>query len=276
MTQPTPRISRRRLGDALRDAWPDAIAAIVCAIAWWRPDAPGFDLLGTAGLLFFIELPLVVITSFAIVRRIRDRRWNRMRKAGYVLLPTLALALAGASLLGSAGLIAIAWLGGRTLLQLWRDPPDAAHDFGGMWLKSTRVGTTRTFEWVSHRPAQLPAGVSMIPAGHEHLMAFATIVAWFAILVALALLPAFGEAGATPAYAEAAGWTSTRLGRALPAHTALAAGVLLFGIRTLLHFEGIGPREAPVPEPTPENDEVLREVIERVEGRYREDDRDGG
>ena len=258
----------RTHGDALREAWPDALAAIACGIAWVRPDALGFDLLATAGLLYFIELPLAIITLFAIVRRIRDEHWTRLHKAGYVLVPTLILAIVGGMLLGSAGLIAIVWLGGRTLMQLWRDVPGTDGDFSGMWLKSTRVGTTVTSEWVSHRPARLPPGVTMIPAGHEHIMAFATIVTWFAILVAIAALPPFGAGGATEAYAASAEWTATPIGSQLPAQTALAAGLLLFGIRTLLHFEGTGTPEAPAPS-LADDDEILREVIEAVEGKQR-------
>jgi hypothetical protein len=260
-----PRIATRTLGDALREAWPDALAAAGCAVAWARPDALGFDLLATAGLLYFIELPLAIITSFAIVRRVQDKTWTRWHKAGHVLVPTLVLALLGAMLLGGAALIAIAWLGGRTLLQLWRDPPRVDGDFGGMWLKTTRSGTKRTLEWVSKRPKRLAPNETMIPAGHEHIMAFATIVTWFAILIAIAILPPFGEGGATAAYATSVGWPATPIGSEVPAHRALAAGLLLFGIRTLIHFEGIGPAEAP---PTSlEDDAVLREVIEAVEGR---------
>jgi hypothetical protein len=267
MSSPSARRSLRSTGDAVREAAPDAIAAIVCAIAWIRPDAPGFDLLSTAGLLYCIELPLAIITMFAIVRRIRDGRWSRLQKAGYVLVPTLILAALGAALLGSAALVAIAWLGGRTLLQLWRDVPGVDGDFSGMWLKSTRVGNKITSEWVSHRPASLPRGVTMIPAGHEHIMAFTTIVAWFAILILIAVLPALGEGGATAAYAASVGWTATPIGEQLPAHLALAAGVLLFGIRTLLHFEGTGAAEAPAPAPAIEDDQILRDVIEAVEGK---------
>jgi hypothetical protein len=260
----TPRLSRRRLGDAFGDAWPDAIAAIACAIAWLRPDAFGFDLLRSAGLLFAIELPLAVITLFAIVRRIQDRHWSTAHKVGYVLMPTAILTVLGGAVVGPAGLIAIGWLGARTLLQFWRAPDADAADFCGMWLVSTREGNKLTTTWTATPPARVPKGTTVIPAGHEHLMAFATIVAWFAILVAMALLPEFGAAGATPDYARRVGWTDTALGDDVPAHLALAAGLMLFGIRTLLHFEGLDADAAPTP--TVADDEVLRDIVEKIDG----------
>lgn len=258
---------RRSLGDACREAWPDALAAIACAIGWARPDAPGFDLLATSGLLYFIELPLAAIAAIAIVRRIRHPDWSRRDKLRYVLIPTLLLAWIGGSLFGLAGLVAILWLGGRTVAHLLRDAPADDDGHAMMWLQAQRLGTRLNFTLLPHRPAEPPPRALLIPAGHEHIMAFATAALWLLILIVIAFLPPLGTGGATADYAASVGWQDTVVGREIPAHIALAAGLLLFGARTLLHFEGAG---APEPEPPCiEDDEVLREVIEKVEGRLK-------
>lgn len=267
MSDAPDRISVRTIGDALNEAWPDALAAIVCAVAWVRPDAPGFDLLSTAGLLFLIELPLVIITIFSIVRRVRDKAWTKWHKVGYVLVPTGALAVVSMAWLGPAALFAVMWLGLRTIVQLWRDTPASPQDFSGLWLKSTRIGSSVTVEWVARRPASLPPGVTMIPAGHEHVMAFVTLVTWLVVIVVIVLVPPLGVGGATAEYAAQVGWTRTSPGSEIPAHLALAAGALLFSVRTLLHFEGTG--EKATEKSNIEEDAVLREVIDKVEGRHR-------
>ncbi len=255
----------RSLGDACRDAWPDALAALACAIGWARPDALGFDLLATSGLLYFIELPLAAIAAIAIVRRIRHPGWSRRDKLKYALIPTLVLAWIGGSLLGLAGLIAILWLGGRTVAQLLRDAPGNDDGAAAMWLQARRTGTRVDFTLLPRRPSEPPPGALLIPAGHEHIMAYATAALWLLILIVILFLPPLGMGGATPDYAASVGWPDTPVGRVFPAHIALAAGLMLFGTRTLLHFEGTG-----TPEPAPpriEDDEALREVIAKVEGR---------
>ena len=259
------RPHRRRLGDACRDAWPDALAATACAISWVRPDALGFDLLATSGLLYFIELPLAAIAAIAIVRRIRHPDWSRRDKLRYVLIPTLLLAWIGGALFGLAGLIAIAWLGGRTVAHLLRDAPDDDDGSATMWLHAQRSGTRVNFTLLPHRPAEPPPGALLIPAGHEHIMAFATAALWLLILIVIMFLPPLGTGGATADYAAGVGWQDSVVGQSIPAHIALAAGLLLFGTRTLLHFEGTGPFESEPPRI--EDDEVLREVIAKVEGR---------
>lgn len=252
--------------DACRDAWPDAVAALACAIAWAQPDALGFDLLATAGLLYFIELPLATIAAVAIVRRIRHPDWTRRDKLGHVLIPTLLLAWIGGMLFGLAGLLAILWLGARSMMELLRDAPDAHDATPAMWLRAERIGNGVNLTLVA-QPSRTPSsGTLLIPAGHEHIMAFATAMLWFVILVLMMFLPALGSGGATADYAASVGWHDTVIGHLVPAHIALAAGLLLFGTRTLLHFEGTGNKNTPAPLRI-EDDEALREVIAKVEGR---------
>ena len=61
------------------------------------------------------------------------------------------------------------------------------------------------------------------------------------------------------------GRTLTPIGTEVPAHFALSAGAALFAARTIRHFDDVG--EPPLSDITLENDEVLREVIDKVKGR---------
>lgn len=259
-------VATRTYGSAALDALPDALAAAACAIAWADPRALGFDLLASAAPLYFIELPLAVIVAFAGVRRLRDPRWSLRAKARYVVLPVLVLAVFGGALLGPWGLLAILWLGGLTLARLLASTPDTSPEVQGLWLVfrlRSKQGEPRYY-MAPDRPAPEP-GMAVVPAGHAQLMAAVTIATWFAIPCAFLLFPDFGTGGATPAYAAAVGWDATPVGHWVPAHLALAAGLILFALRTLSHFEGIGePPAARI-----EDDPVLQEVVEKVEGRGR-------
>jgi hypothetical protein len=263
MTNAIPDTTPRGLRDAMTDAFPDALAAIACAVAWKQPDAPGFDLLGIAGLLYFIELPLAILVGFAGVRRARHGTLTRRDRIWIVLFPALLLAAASTLLLGIAGLVAIAWLGAVSLARELRDTPHADPAVTGLWLVFGKRGAAISFDVTPRRPSNPGPGVVVVPAGHEQLMACATIGTWIVIPIVFAILPAFGVGGASADYALGAGWDATLVGRWVPAHLALAAGLILFAVRTLGHFEGIG-------EPPPvrvEEDELLQEVVEKVEGR---------
>jgi hypothetical protein len=257
-------VASRTYGSAILDALPDALAAAACGIAWAAPRALGFDLLAGAAPLYFIELPLAVIVAFAGVRRLRDPRWSLRARARYVVLPTLLLALLGGALLGPWGLLAILWLGSLTLARLLASTPDTSPEVPGLWLVfrlRSKQGEPRYY-MAPDRPAPEP-GMAVVPAGHAQLMAAVTIATWFAIPCSFLLFPDFGAGGATPGYAAAVGWTGTAIGQLVPAHVALAAGLVLFALRTLSHFEGIGePPAARI-----EDDPLLQEVIEKVEGR---------
>jgi hypothetical protein len=265
MTSPEPPRYRRRFGEALSDAVPDALATAACALAWIAPDALGFDLLNTTGLLSLVELPLAFLVGFAAVKRVRDPRWPRAAKIWYVLFPTSLLACASLALLGIEGLIAVTWLGARSIVQLWRDRPDGDTAVHGLWLVIGRNGARISLEETTVKPREVPKGSIVIPAGHEQLMASATIGTWFAMALLLPFLPPFGTGGATEAYALRVGWDQTLVGQWLPAHVALATGVILFAVRTFGHFERVG-ETAPV---KIEDDEVLQEIIDKIEGKPR-------
>jgi hypothetical protein len=128
-----------------------------------------------------------------------------------------------------------------------------------------RRGASLSLEMKASRPRSLQPGQFLVPAGHEQLMAAATLVTWIAIPIAFALVSpsAFGTGGATADYAASVGWSATTIGTMVPAHLALAAGLVLFSVRTFGHFEGTS-------EPPPakiEDDAVLQEIIDQVEGR---------
>jgi hypothetical protein len=252
--------ARRTLGEAALDALPDALAALACAIAWASPRALGFDLLAYAAPLYFVELPLALVTTLAGVRRIQDGVLSRLDKLRFVLVPTLVLLLLATTLLGAAGAIAVAWLGSVQIARLLWQGPDTRAAIPGLWLIFGRPSTW--FDTETFRPPP-EKGVHAVPVGHEQLMALVTLATWFIIPAAFLLLPAFGVGGADEAYAASVGWRGTPIGRLVPAHLALAAGLILFALRALCHFEDL--REPPPADI--ETDPVLQDVIEKLEGR---------
>jgi hypothetical protein len=258
MTQPP--VAKRTLREAALDALPDALAALACAIAWIAPAAPGFDLLAYAAPLYFVELPLAIVTTLAGVRRIQDGRLSRRDKLRFVLGPTVVLLLLATALLGWAGAIGVAWLGATQVSRLLWQGPDTRSVVPGLWLIFGRPSTWFDTETFRPPPAK---GVYVVPVGHEQLMAMVTIAMWFVIPVAFLVLPDFGIGAADEAYATAVGWRQTVIGRLVPAHVALAAGLILFAVRALCHFEDAG---APPPADI-ETDPLLQDVIDEVEGR---------
>lgn len=254
---PAPTFTYRQ---AALDALPDLLAAIACAIAWASPRALGFDLLAYAAPLYLVELPLAFIAMLAGVRRVQDGRLSRIDKLRFVLVPTLVLVLLATASLGLAGLIAVGWLGAVQLARLLWQAPDTRAAVPGLWLVFGRPKTL--FDTEAARPPP-EKGVIAVPAGHEQLMALVTMGAWILIPTAFFVLPAFGVGGATQAYASSVGWEETAIGRTIPAHLALAAGVILFAMRVLCHFEDVSK----APSADIDSDPVLQDVIDKVEGR---------
>jgi hypothetical protein len=244
------------------DALPDLLAAIACATAWIRPDALGFDLLMWTAPLYFVELPLALVLLFAGVRRMNAGELSRREKLRVVLVPALLLAALAGWLLGSEGLIAVLWLGSLQVWRLLRGTPESSAVAHGSWLVYDRLA--RSYSMEERRP-QARKGLVVVPAGHEQVMAAVTLGCWVWVPISFLLLaPNFGVGGVTPEYAAAVGWNATLLGKAtLPAHWCLAAGLILFTLRGLAHFEGLDDE----PPPRIEDDALLQEVIDRVEGR---------
>ncbi len=94
-------------------------------------------------------------------------------------------------------------------------------------------------------------------------MATLTIGGAFVTMLVL-LFTDVGVGGIDAAQLAASAWPNTLIGKIIPAHYALAAGVALFGLRTFAQFEDVIGKPEPPP-PKIEDDPVLREIIEKVE-----------
>lgn len=267
MKREAPRPVIRTWANASLDALPDALAALACAIAWKSPDVFGWDLLMLAAPLFFIELPLAVMLLFADVWRVPGEYLDARRKRHLIFWPTVVIGLLCGAVFGPIGLVAVAWLGGRSLWKLWREGEDAAPPPGGRWLVISSRGRENERWLTRNRPApgSLRPGTWAMPFRHEQLLPGITLFAWIGFVLLLLSGIAFPEGGATATYASAVGWTSTWIGTTVPAHTALAGGTVLFTARAFAHFDEAGEPDAPPP--SFEDDEVLREVIAKVENR---------
>ncbi len=235
--QPIDRSSRRGPGEAALQALPDLLAAAGCGLAWVAPAAPGFDLLSVFGPFFAVELAVAIVLSMAGVRRIADQAMARRIKAEMIALPALALAVFAGAYLGAGALLALLWLGGRTLWMLARETQDRRPAVSGLWIVYTRGADRQTMELTRTPPSgPLPAGTWVVAAGQEQKMAGITIGLWMLTVVGVYFVGAIPELGATAAYAAAVGWDASRFGADVPAHTALAAGSVLFGLRAIAHF----------------------------------------
>lgn len=103
----------------------------------------------------------------------------------------------------------------------------------------------------------------MLPFAHNQFLPGVTILAWLGLFLLLILSAAeVPVEGATAAQAQAARWSDTPIGRLVPAHLALAAGLALFAVRCASHFDELDSDAAPL---DIEQDAVLREVIAKVE-----------
>jgi hypothetical protein len=267
MHREAPRAVIRTYASASLDALPDALAALACAIAWKSPGAFGPDLLMLAAPLFFIELPLAVMLLFADVWRVPGEYLDARRKRHLILWPTVVIGLLCGAVFGAVGLIAVAWLGGRSLWKLWREGEDSAPPPGGRWLVISAHGRENE-RWFTRKrppPGSLRPGTWAVPFRHEQLVPGITLFAWIGFVLLVGSGIEFPPGGATPAYAAAVGWTTTWIGAEVPAHIALAGGTVLFTARAFAHFDEAGEPDAPPP--SVEDDEILREVIAKVEKR---------
>src|SRR5688572_24347194 len=127
----------RKPRDAVFEALPELLAAVACAVALADPDWPGFDLLRTAGLLFFIEFPLALITMFTGVMRLGDRAMDRATKRSFVLVPTLVFGAFALLFLGLDGLIAVAWLSAGNVYRLVTGAPPSSRAVPGFFMTYT-------------------------------------------------------------------------------------------------------------------------------------------
>lgn len=252
--------------DAAADALPDALAALACAIAWMAPQVFGFDLLTYAAPLFFIELPLAVMFLCADSWRVPGEFLSAREKLFWILVPTALLGTLCVALFGMAGLIAIVWLGGYAMWKLWREGEDRRPPPTGRWLILTKRGNETVHRLSRQRPDRrdLPEGAWILPMAHNQFLPGITILAWIGLFLLLLLSGAdIPTGGASAAVAQSLGWTATPIGSEIAAHKALAAGLALFALRCVSHFDDLDD-----PPPTNlDDDAVLREVIEKIEGR---------
>jgi hypothetical protein len=250
-----PPARRRTAIDSFLEALPDLLAAGACALALRQPDWPGYDTLRTAGLLYFVELPVAICVLLAGIARVEERRMSAAAKASFILMPTLALAFISAIVLGRPGLIAVAWLSAGTFYRLLRGIPPRGKPIPGFWLDYT--------EGDDESPRAKNVRRWRVEGGPEEFAAAMTIGAWFfiALLMFLVSLP---EAGVTAQYASSVAWSDLPVGGMVPPAKALWAGAILFGLRALSRIEGpeaaVGPPPARI-----EDDPVLRDIVRKVD-----------
>lgn len=271
----------RTLVTAFADALPDALACGACLLAWVDPKAiAGVDLVAYAAPLFGVQLPLAIIGLFAGVSRLEDRAMGRSTKAGFVLVPTLAMLLMAPVLLGVQALVGVLWLSAASLWRIATGTIDREAPIKGAWItfeqgEDAEGRPRRSYSASTDGSSGSRLGRARrwrVEAGHTQVMASLTVMGG---LVLCFLLPFIDvdPLGVTPEVAAASAWSSTTLGSAVGAHIVLAGGVALFAARVLLHFEGIAPVPgSPEDQPVPriEDDPVLREIVGKVERRSRD------
>jgi hypothetical protein len=267
----TPAARPRTALDTTIDALPDLLACIGCASALIEPDWPGFDLLRTSGLLFFIELPLALLALFAGVQRLSDRDMSRGTKSGFVVVPTLILALFALLLLGGQGLLAVVWLSAASLYRIATGAPARAPAIPGFWITYTQgdgeqnasVGGISMSISAGKRRGK-PTRQWKVQGGAEQLEAGMTATLWFVIAGLLLFLP-LSSPQPSAEYAAQVGWSTTLLGQLVPPAKALWGGAILFAVRFLSHLDFVF--EAPAPAAVNvEDDPLLREIVSKIDG----------
>jgi hypothetical protein len=266
---------RRTWAVALMDALPDALALGACLLAWLAPTALRIDLVAWAAPLYFVEFPLALILLFGGVTRIEDPAMSRRSKLGFVLAPILVVALMAPMFLGPAGLVAVFALSARLLWRVASGRIDRSARVRGAWITYAEgdgahevdSGTVRMR--VGGRRGRNAGGGRRwrVEASHELVMAALTLTFWVFIAMAF-MLVTIPPGGITAEIAAASLWTRTVIGSIVPPQVALAAGATLFAARVLGHLEGIEPADAPPPVSV-EDDPVLREIVDRIEGKDR-------
>jgi len=267
----------RTATDAFVAAIADASAAGACLLAWVNPQAFGsFDLLAYAAPLFCIQLPLSFLLMSGVVNRLGNEHMSRDSKLGFVLVPSVAMAVAAPIALGPDALIGVMWLSGTLLFQIVSGRIHREAAVKGAWITFTEgldADGRSTRSYGINADASAPRGGRVrrwrVEAGHSQVMAGLTVHCG---LVLAFLMPFIDvdRLGVTPAVEAASAWSQTLIGGAVGAHYVLAAGVALFVGRMLLQFEGIAPRAgSPEAAPIPDidSDPVLREIVEKIEGK---------
>jgi hypothetical protein len=263
---PAPPLRARTRLDTWFEALPELLAAATCAVALVQPDWPGYDLLRTAGLLFFVQLPLALITLFAGVLRIEDRAMGRSTKSAFLVIPTLIFALVTLLMLGPQGLLAVAWLSAANVYRLVTGAAPRTATVPGFWM---------TFEQGDGDSGVATSGISIkarggdgkgrtwkVQGGVEQFDTGVTITLWMVVAALVYFLP-LSSSAATEAYGTRIGWDLTAVGAIVAPAKALWAGTILFALRTLSKLDLLAAPAAPAARI--EDDEVLEEIVSSVE-----------
>lgn len=263
---------RRTWSVAALDALPDTLALGACLLAWLAPGAVRFDLIAWAAPLYFVEFPLALLALFGGVTRLEDRAMSRRTKLSFVVAPILLVALFAPLVLGPGGFVAVILLSARLLWRAATGTIDRSPRVRGAWItyaEGDEVDRHQSALRISvgrKRRADERRGRSWrVEASHELVMAALTLT--FCVFIAVAFqFVSIPTGGITAEIAAASLWSRTAIGSVVGAHAALAAGAALFAARILGHTEGVEAADAPPP-PTVEDDPVLREIVDKVEGR---------
>lgn len=275
MAKPAPAAAteaRRTWSVAAMDALPDTLALGACLLAWLAPGAVRFDLIAWAAPLYFVEFPLALLALFGGVTRLEDRAMSRRTKLSFVVAPILLVALFAPLVLGPGGFFAVIALSARLLWRAATGTIDRSPRVRGAWItyaEGDEVDRHQSALRISvgrKRRADERRGRSWrVEASHELVMAALTLT--FCVFIAVAFqFVSIPPGGVTAEIAAASSWSRTAIGSVVGAPAALAAGAALFAARILGHTEGVEAADAPPP-PTVEDDPVLREIVEKVEGR---------
>lgn len=275
MARPAPAAAdeaRRTWSVAAMDALPDTLALGACLLAWFAPAAVRIDLIAWAAPLYFVEFPLALLALFGGVTRLEDREMNRRTKLSFVVAPILLVALLAPLVLGPGGFVAVIALSARLLWRAATGAIDRSPRVRGAWItyaegddvdrehSALRISVAR-----KRRADERRGRTWRVGASHELVMAAFTLT--FCVVIAVAFqFMSIPQGGITAEIAAASLWSRTVIGSAVGAHAALAAGAALFAARIIGHTEGVEAADAPPP-PTVEDDPVLREIVEKVEGR---------
>ena len=257
----------RQPRDAVFEALPELLACLSCVVALADPDWPGFDLLLTAGLLFFVEFPLALITLFAGVLRLGDNAMDRGTKRAFVLAPALVFGGLAFVVLGPPGLTAVLWLSAGNIYRHVSGAPPSSRAVPGFFMTYTTGDDEAPIGRDTGMSMRVKSGAVRtwrVQGGVEQLEAATTLMLWVVVALGLLFLE-LPPGNVTAEYAQAVGWPLTAIGAAVPPSSALWAGALLFGMRTLGKLDfGTTPTDAPPVDI--EDDPVLREIARKLDG----------
>jgi hypothetical protein len=260
----------RGFAQACGEAVPDVLALGVCLLAWINPGSVHFDIIALAAPLFFVQTALAIPQTFSGVLRLREHEMSRAQKAGFLIWPIIVLLPLVWGLFGHWALLSLLLVSGEALWRALTGRVDTSAPVRGAWITYTEGddGVTSSTSMVSvsaNASARRSRGFKQwrVEAGHMQVMATLTLTG-AVLTVFVVLFTEVGAGGIAPAHLASSAWPQTLIGKIVPAHDALAAGVALFGMRTFAQFEGvIGAPEPPTPDIA--DDPVLREIVEKVE-----------